>query len=163
MSAQLIIETMKKLVVLHETFHELADERTKLLTKGDISQLRALMQKEAVSLKQLQRLEQERIRLVQFFIQSKGLVTEGGTISELLSHVSDSEKEELQSLQNNLIKLIKRLKEKNDLNQQMIQDSLRFVNLSLDVLQPEADSGNYMRPDKEDDQPTGRSLFDSKA
>lgn len=154
---------MKKLVQVHRTFNDLAEEKTVSLTKGDISHLRSLLQKESAILKQLQQLEQERARLVRFFINGKGLVTEGGTLNELIPHVTNEEKEELVSLQKDLIEQIEILKKKNELNQQLIQDSLRFVNLSLDVLQPELDTGNYGRPNKDDDEPMGRSLFDSKA
>uniref|UniRef100_A0A1S2L917 Flagellar protein FlgN n=2 Tax=Anaerobacillus isosaccharinicus TaxID=1532552 RepID=A0A1S2L917_9BACI len=163
MSAQLIIVCMKKLVQVHRTFNDLAEEKTVSLTKGDISHLRSLLQKESAILKQLQQLEQERARLVRFFINGKGLVTEGGTLNELIPHVTNEEKEELVSLQKDLIEQIEILKKKNELNQQLIQDSLRFVNLSLDVLQPELDTGNYGRPNTDDDEPMGRSLFDSKA
>lgn len=154
---------MKKLVQSHEAVHELADEKTTCLTKGDISHLKSIMQKEAVLVKQLQRLEQERHRLVQFFIRSKGLVTETGTLTELLPQFDEDEKKTLVSLQTHLVEQITSLKEKNELNQQLIQDSLRFVNLSLDMIHPEKDTGNYGRPDKDDDEPQGRSLFDSKA
>lgn len=155
---------MKKLIEIHQTFFEIAKEKTECLKKGDIAHLRSLMQKEVVQLKQLERVEQERIRLVQFFTQGKGLVTETGTLTELLPYVSDTEKEELVSLQKSLTEQINQLKQENELNQQLIQDSLRFVNLSLDVLKPEAETGNYGRPDKEiEGDIQARSLFDSKA
>lgn len=163
MSTELLSACIKKLINIHQTFNQLAEEKTGCLTKGDIAHLKLLMQKESVQLKQLQRVEQERVRLVQFFMKNKGLVTEVGTLAEILPHVSDGEKEELVSLQEQIFQQIQILKQKNQLNQQLIEDSLRFVNLSLDVLQPELDTGNYQRPDQDDDQPLGRSLFDSKA
>lgn len=155
---------MEKFVQIHQTFNQLANEKTDCLKKGDISHLRSLMQKESAQLKLLQKGEQERIRLVQFFMHGKGLVTEGGTITELLPHLKEAEREELISLQKKLIEEITKLKQQNELNQQLIQDSLRFVNLSLDMIQPDIDTGNYGRSSKEDDEPIhGRSLFDSKA
>lgn len=163
MSTKLIIDNMKKLVEVHEQLHDFAKEKTASITKGDISHLKSLIQKEAASVKQLERLENERQRLVHFYIQGKGLVTESGTLSELLTHIEDDDREELQQMQKNLVELISDLKKVNELNQQLIEDSLRFVNLSLDVLQPEPETGNYGRPDKEKDQPYGRSIFDSKA
>lgn len=163
MSTELLTACIKKLIKIHQTFNELAEEKTECLTKGDIAQLKSLMQKEAAQLKQLQRVEQERLKLVQFFMESKGLVTEVGTLAEILAHVSDGEKEALVSLQEQIVLQIQTLKQKNQLNQQLIEDSLRFVNLSLDVLQPELETGNYQRPDQGDDEPLGRSLFDSKA
>jgi flagellar biosynthesis/type III secretory pathway chaperone len=163
MSSELLTACMKKLVKIHQTFNELAEEKTVSLTKGDIAHLKSIMQKETVQIKQLQRVEQERIRLVQFFIQTKGLVTEVGTLAEILHHVNDGEKDVLVSLQEQIVQQIGILKEKNKLNEQLIEDSLRFVNLSLDVIQPEHETGNYGRPDKANDEPQGRSLFDSKA
>jgi flagellar biosynthesis/type III secretory pathway chaperone len=163
MSAQQIIECMKKLGQVHTTFNQLAEEKTEALKKGDISHLRSLLQKESAYLKQLQQLEQERVRLVRFFITGKGLASEGGTITELLLHVTEEEKNQLISLQKELIEEIEKLKMQNELNQQLIQDSLRFVNLSLDVIQPQSDTGNYQRTTNDDDEQLGRSLFDTKA
>lgn len=154
---------MEKLVQTHCQFNELAQEKSEALTKGDISHLRTLLQKESALLKQLQQQEQERLRLVRMFMNGKGLVTEGGTISELLPHICEEEEKQLVSLQQVLLKEIEKLKIQNELNQKLIQDSLRFVNLSLDVLQPEVDTGNYGRTNQEDDEPHGRSLFDSRA
>ncbi len=163
MSAQLIIECMQKLVQVHHTFNQLAAEKTQSLLKGDISHLRSILHKESASLKQLQQRELERRRLVRIFFNSKGFVTENGTITELLPHLSGVEKEELLSLQKNLMEEIEQLKQKNELNQQLLQDSLRFVNLSLDIIQPEFDSGTYSKSNMDADEPQGRSLFDSKA
>ncbi|MCT8140145.1 flagellar protein FlgN [Anaerobacillus sp. CMMVII] len=163
MSAQLIIECLKKLDQVHQSFHELAKEKTNVIIKGDISHFRMILQKETSQLKKLQQLEQERSRLVRYFLNGKGLAIESGTITELLPYISDMEKKELLELQKRLVAEIQSLKQTNDLNQQLIQDSLRFVNLSLDVLQPELETGNYNRVKNNESEPLGRSLFDSKA
>ena len=164
MSAELIIQSLKKLVESHKMFISLSDEKKDCLMQEDIGQLKQVMLKESALLKKMQSQEQERMRLVQFFGRSKGLVTENGTLSELLPLVSEQQQEELLLLQKKLTKLINELKEKNDLNKQLIEKSLRFVNLSLDVMQPQHETGNYGRQrDEDNDLGEGRSLFDSKA
>ncbi|RXJ02287.1 flagellar protein FlgN [Anaerobacillus alkaliphilus] len=162
-SAQGIVTAMEKLVQVHEILDKLAGEKTEAIKKGDISHLQSLLQKEVVQVKLLQQLEQERVRHVRSYQREKGFVTENGTLTELLSYVTAEEKHLLATLQQRLLDVIKSLKEKNDLNQKLIHDSLRFVNLSLDMIKPQAETGNYGRPNKEDDEPEGRSLFDSKA
>ncbi len=162
-SAQEILTAMEKLVQVHEILNELASEKTEAIKKGDISHLQSLLQKEVVQVKLLQQLEQERVRYVRSYQREKGFVTENGTLTELLSYVTAEEKNSLESFQQKLIEVIESLKEKNELNQKLIRDSLRFVNLSLDMIKPQAETGNYGRNNKEDDEPEGRSLFDSKA
>ncbi len=55
-----------------------------------------------------------------------------------------------------------KLKEQNELNQQLLITSLQFVNLSLDLLRPQDRNYNY---DKTNQEPPKKmkSMFDSKA
>jgi hypothetical protein len=58
--------------------------------------------------------------------------------------------------------VITELKERNQLNQQLIHQSLQFVHLTLDMLAPQPASINY-GPPQQNAAPKRPSMFDSKA
>ncbi|MBU8905986.1 flagellar protein FlgN [Desertibacillus haloalkaliphilus] len=159
-----IIDVIAKLVKAHQSLNELAKQKTEVLKKGDMPALDKISQQEMAHVQQLQKLEQDRLDFVDRYVKQKGLMTEGVTMDILLEHVPVNERVILKKLQDVLVAEVDTLKQQNELNQQLIEDSLRFVNLSLDLVMPEPDEVNYQRPTTSEPEPQyGRSLFDSKA
>ncbi len=164
MSAKEIIAVIAEMIKLHKTFNELAIEKTDIIKKSDIKALDMLIKKEGALIHQLNQLEQKRMSVVEAFLNRKGLVTEGVTMEQVIEMAPKEEQPILTKLQRALMSEIDRLKKNNEQNQQLIEDSLRFVNLSLDLLAPEPEEINYQRPaQKNYDSDTKRSIFDSKA
>ena len=60
-----------------------------------------------------------------------------------------------------LTKAITQLKQQEQLNQALIQQSMQFVQLSLDILNPTIQTMNYGK--NREDAGSKRSVFDSKA
>ncbi|WP_183163858.1 flagellar protein FlgN [Alteribacter keqinensis] len=154
---------LKELTQLHQLFNELAKEKTEAVRKGQIEDLEKIMKQETACIHQLKKLEEKRQRATSVWLETQGLVKENVTVEEIIPYLDDEEQKELTLWQTRLLEQITMWKEQNDLNEQLIEESLRFVNMSLDVFQPNR-SENYSRPD------TGhshteerRSIFDSKA
>ena len=159
-----LTEALKELVKVHIALNDLAKQKTDCVIKGDISNLNSFIQKEAVHIKQLQVLETARIRAVSQLAREEGFFMERGTIQEILPYLKEDQKKAVELLQKQLLEEVIKLKYENDLNRQLIEDSLRFVNLSLDMMQPEEDSGNYTRSTSDNEHAVaGRPIFDSKA
>lgn len=164
MSITKLTETLEQLLLVHERLNDLAKQKTESLTKGDVSDLKIFIQKETALIKQLQVFEKDRLKIVHQLAIAGGFNIRSGTIAEILPHLDLSEKEGVELLQKQLIESITILKQQNELNQQLIEESMRFVNMSLDMIQPEQESGNYERPTTTNNEHNpGRSLFDSKA
>lgn len=75
--------------------------------------------------------------------------------------VDEQSREGLEKTAVALTNVITRLKEQKQLNQALIQQSMQFVELSLDMLSPSIRNMNY--GEKKSSGPKGRSVFDSKA
>ncbi|MEB1806673.1 MAG: flagellar protein FlgN [Bacillaceae bacterium] len=164
MSAKAVIAVLADLIKLHKTFNEIAQEKTEVVRKSDIPALDVLIKKEGALIHQLRKLEQDRLFVVEEFLKGKGLVTEGVTMDQLIELVPKEEHPILTKLHRALMSEIDTLKKSNELNQQLIEDSLRFVNLSLDLMAPEPDEITYQRPSQKNyDSEKKRSMFDSKA
>ncbi|HEU5139259.1 MAG TPA: flagellar protein FlgN [Bacillales bacterium] len=164
MSAEPMIETMEALVSVHKTLNEHAKEKTRVLKEGDIKALEALMKKEEAAAAKLKELEDTRIRRVDEFLSEKEIIGEDVSMSQLLKFTNPEEERELLEVQSRLMDEIVQLKQQNALNQELIEQSLKFVDMSLHLFQPNKEPANYRHPDqaKSPGQP-GRSLFDSQA
>ncbi|MDE5414041.1 flagellar protein FlgN [Alkalihalobacterium chitinilyticum] len=164
MSAKAVIAVLADLTKLHKTFNEIAREKTDVIQKNDMPALDVLIKKEGALIHQLRKLEQDRMIVVEEYLKSKGLVTEGVTMDQLLELAPKEEQPILTKIHRALMSEIDKLKQNNELNQQLIEDSLRFVNLSLDLMAPEPDDVTYQRPmQKNYEAGSSRSIFDSKA
>ncbi|WP_062237760.1 flagellar protein FlgN [Fictibacillus sp. FJAT-27399] len=143
---------LNKLLDVHRELNSIAEQKTTILKTGDVKALDALMLKENEHVKTLMELEEMR----------NG--TSALTMSELIEQAVPSEKEQLEALQYELSKEYMLLKERNELNQQLIHQSLQFVNMSLNMFMPEPEKVTYSRPQAKEYAGAGSfSLFDSKA
>ena len=166
MSVKAITELLESLAMIHHELNQAAGQKVELIKKGDMPALEELVRAEAKLARKAQATEAMREKVVRTFLVSKGRVTENATLAEIKEWATAEEREQLDALQQRLLTEIHALKRQNELNQQLIEESLRFVNLSLDLMVPYQEDISYKRPNEHnEDQPydTGRSLFDSKA
>lgn len=157
MTLQPVIVIMEKLLALHEGLLQLAVKKTDIVKSGDAKELQQLTKEENKFVKAIGQLEQERQAL------TVNLGT-GATISELIEKATDLEADKLLQLKNKLTDIIKQLQEQNELNDGLLQQSLQFVQVTLNSINPEPTSVTYegAATGKKPAAPT-RSMFDSKA
>lgn len=164
MSADRMIEVIQELLSVHLALNHQAKEKTDYLKDGDIEGLEALIKKEETTVSRLEELEKRRIHEVNEFLSKKGIPAGDLTISELLKFVDPQEQLELLELQHSLLKETTTLKQRNALNQELIEQSLQFINVSLNLFDPYEETANYRHPDQmKEPERRRRSLFDSKA
>lgn len=161
MSAQSLIETLEKLLELHYGLHKTALEKTEAIRQNDMQALTKLLREEQKLITSIQISDQKRQKEAAIMMNNQ----KNATVSEVILSTTGEDKEQLERLQDNLTNVIADLKETNTLNQQLLQYSLQFVNMSLDILAPESELPNYTKTQNEGfEQPGGgRSIFDSKA
>jgi hypothetical protein len=98
------------------------------------------------------------------FLQSHSILIDQPTLRDCLKHVEEQERQILTILQSQLVEKVSRVKKQNDLNQQLLEQSLAFVQMSIDLLTPDIETYNYERPNRNQSyEQHGRSLFDSNA
>ncbi|HZH62647.1 MAG TPA: flagellar protein FlgN [Metabacillus sp.] len=153
-----LFDCLRKIVKLQKSLYQIALKKTDILKADDVEALGQLMKEEIKHIKAIEIIDKEREQL-----QSQ-LSSGEMTISELLQSSLIKNKEGLQNLQLKLVEQTQKLKELNELNQQLLQQSLNFINLNLDILLGQQESNNYTDdPSSSQDEGTSRSLFDSRA
>jgi len=166
MTINQIAEILERFIEIHTMLIELAKEKTPVLVSNQIEGLNAILSKERKLVSELNALDAKRVQLTGDYLIARGYVPDPRVnISDLirLTFKAD-EKLMLQALQERLLNSIAELRLANELNQQLIEQSLEFIDYSLDLLiEPPGEDMIYQNPN----QPTGKStttlMFDSRA
>ena len=161
MSIASVKEQLEKLITLQKSLNKIAEQKTDIIKAGDIDALTAILKDEQKHLQAAKQLEARLMQVVQNEVTSKDTPVQ---LSDLIEISQGTEKEIIEDLRGKLVNELTRLKARNELNQELLQQSLQFINLNLDLLLPTIDSFNYDRRDQQDEPgPSNRSIFDTKA
>src|SRR5690242_7605706 len=139
MSAERLISTMERLLKLHNSLYEIAQKKTEIVKKGDIDALNQTLKNEQAHLAAINHLENERKKIASTMVPG----TETPTVEDCLAAIEGPSGKRLELLRGEMLDIISQLRKRNDLNQQLIYQSLQFVNLSLSLLTPQQDEYNY--------------------
>ena len=159
MSAETLVSIMDKMLKLHKSLYELAVKKTDLVKKGDTAALDMLLKDEQTHLAAINKLEQERLAVSKKILPA----TEQPSLLEI-AEASGLEKDQLLQIRDELVGVISEIKTRNELNQQLIHQSLQFINFSKSLVMPQEKDFNYGPPagqKKQAGQSTG--MFNSKA
>ncbi|MGG3449212.1 flagellar protein FlgN [Domibacillus aminovorans] len=145
----MLVDTLEKQLALHKSLLQLAQLKTDAVKKGDMDELNRIVREEQKHVGAITILEKRRAS------------ESDETVSELLPSLPQEEQVRAEAVRDELIDVLSQLKEVNELNVQLVEQSLQFVHLQLDLLAP-ADSGTYAA-DGDNEGPASGPLFDSKA
>ncbi|PKG22084.1 flagellar protein FlgN [Niallia nealsonii] len=146
MSELLLIDILEKMVKLHKSLHAIAGNKTEVIKKGDIEPLQQIMKDEQAHIMSIQKLETARQNVV------KQIAPEllQPSLTDCIQRLNQEEAAKVSGSAEHLKQIIMDLKETNTLNQQLLIQSLQFVNVSLNALKPTNRSINYGKPLKGD-------------
>lgn len=161
MAAEQIISSMDKLVKLHRSLNSLAEKKRAVIKENDTEALARLLIEEQRHIKAIGQTDKERMKAAEQLLAAKGAPS--GTAAELEAWLTPQEVQDLQAKRDELMAEMMKLKEENDLNQQLLRQSLQFISVSLDLFRPGMENFNYEKPAGVTAAPGGKSLFNTKA
>lgn len=166
MTIQPLVHALQVLNELHLEMIEVAVQKKQAIIEGNVEQLVQIMNQESRMLKRIELAEGKRIELCNEFLKSKGIKTALNlTITELIRLVFDpEEKSKLQQAQQQLSSSLTEIKELNHLNQQLIQQSLSFLEFSMELYGGRQDQeATYQHPSDKSAGVQRSGLFDTRA
>lgn len=164
MSAAPIIADLTKLLVLQEDLYDKCKKKTEVIKVGDVEGLKSLLTKERKLMTSIASVQKDFLHQSQKFLHHHGIAIEAPKLSDCLQKANDEERQALTTLQTRIVNKAEQVKKQNELNQQLLKQSLAFVQMSLDLLTPDISSYNYERTGQtQSHEQPGRSLFDSNA
>lgn len=162
LSLQTFGKSLQQLVLLHESLLSISEQKTIAIKADDIEKLQPLLVKER---KHVQALEQEEINRqkdVRNWFAENNFRSEDQTITSMLELITDKEQQaRIAEITMQLTKVVTNVKRQEQLNHALIQQSLQFVELSLNLLNPSINNLNY--GSKKETESVKRSVFDSRA
>lgn len=166
---ELLIKTLEETYEAHKQLMELTTQKRTVLIEGNVEQLSQIVHQESQLIKHIGKLEEERLFQVKELLQRKGVSTDQPmTMQQIIQTLSTSEeKKQLEALFKDLSDLLGKMSEQNSLNMRLTQDSLNYVNQSLELYTETAKTNvNYEKPKqaggKTKQQPR-QGFFDTKA
>lgn len=163
MSINQIIKTLDNLEAIHEALIGLSKEKTEVVKEGSVEKLQSLLIKEREQIRMLEKAEKNRQESVEAWFWEKELPLTDTTLTHMLEIVSDEdEKQVLTAVTTTLSELITTLKQQEQLNKSLLNQSIKFVQLSLDMMNPSLKNMNYGN-NKQESASMKRSIFDSQA
>lgn len=166
MSVQNVIDVLHQTDEMYRKIIELGKEKQQAIMDNDIALLTKLMNQEARLLKQTEELDELREQAALQFLQENGIRSQLKlTITEMTRLVFDvTEKQQLLAAQAQLSDTLRELKRLNGINKELVEQSLTFIDYSLNlfVSEPEDDM-MYRDPSKQHAAQKPRSFFDTRA
>ncbi|ERN51974.1 flagellar protein FlgN [Alkalihalophilus marmarensis] len=165
MSAQLVIQALAELLKLHQELNKKALQKPGAIKANDMNALSQVVREETKLIRAVQAADAKRARAAGELMRHKGEGREDATVQTLLTYTEGEDRLMIERLQQALLKEVSRLSEQNEQNKELIEESLRFVNLSLDLMVPQSEDVHYQHPTDKQEQTElySRSAFDSKA
>lgn len=166
MPVQRLIALLEKLTEVHEELAGLADLKRDALVRNASDEVSAVTNKETKLARVIEEQVREQADATNAFFRAKGFTpTRAVNVTELSRMVTDpAEKEALIAARDRLVAAIAALKEKNELNQQLIEQSLAYINYSIDLVVGPDEEPVYQNP-KANRYSSGKGAgyFDSRA
>ncbi|WP_431804171.1 flagellar protein FlgN [Halobacillus andaensis] len=157
-----IIDYLERLKQLHESLLALSKRKTEALKTNDIDGLRSCLNQERKHISAIETLEKKRSAAVKEWAANEAdYEGENPTISEIIEWVDWAERQQLKEVYDAFILVLAELKQQEVLNGDLTRQSLQFVNMSLDLLQPTIENVNYGGTSRTNG--PKRSVFDSQA
>ncbi|WP_080843986.1 flagellar protein FlgN [Cytobacillus gottheilii] len=159
MSATALITAMENLLKLHKSLNELAIKKTDIIKAGDMPALDQMLKDEQSHVAAIEKMEQLRQAACSKVVQQQ----EKPTLEDCLPFLEEDIKSKALTLKDSLVTEVEALQERNQLNQQLIYQSLQFVNMSMSLLQPQSmQNFNYTNPKSNQSKPQ-KGMFNSRA
>lgn len=166
MSLPVLFEVMEQMIVHHDALLGLSEQKVDVLVGNKVDELNRIVHKEAQLVRQLADCENRRMDAVNQFLISKGFrPTPHITMNEVIKLIFRQEdKETAQRLQKSLLTRVDKLKLLNEKNNQLIEQSLAFIEYSLDlVIGPPEDDTIYQNPALRNAGQKRNGYFDTRA
>ena len=164
-SLTLLISVLKKIILTYRALFTIADQKKAAIIANAIDEVNKFSIQETKMLKPLPEMEKEVRQLLTAIQRDLGFRPKMKmSLDELITLLVDPEQKTLlKETSDELVSISNKLKVANELNYQLVQQSIEYVNFSLDVLVgPEEEEYTYKRPMQQQEQSKRSGIYDKK-
>lgn len=129
-----LLDILDRQAAIYKDILELSKNKTDIIIKGKVSELDNITKLEQSFIIEMGKLEDSREKIINDLSADIKLNASEINITELLKHVDNSQAERLEAYKENLLGTINEIKDLNDLNSKLIQNSIDYINFSINIL-----------------------------
>jgi flagellar biosynthesis/type III secretory pathway chaperone len=118
----------------YRTLYDMADNKKEVIIKGDVPSLQEIAMKEHDLAGHILRLEKKRKALIKDICTVTNKKEALMTVSKLVDILPKQESVKLKAVADDLEAVLKKFKRINDTNKQLIQQSLDYINFTVNVV-----------------------------
>ncbi len=132
-----ILDVLEETTGCYDDLLQLADNKKDVIIKGDVPSLQTLTDHEQGVAGRLLRLEKKRMQLIQDVCLVTNRENSSMTIHQLIELLTGQEEEQakLRDVSNRMMTVVEQVRVKNDLNKELLKESLEFVNFTMNAIQ----------------------------
>lgn len=162
LSVDSLLNILDELIDLHDEMLENSKFKTTALKEGEVDALQKTLLKEQKLVRLLESAEQKRISETELWFAKNKVMAEEKTVTNMLTSLNNElERERLAEAITRLTNAITNLKAQEQLNHSLLQQSLQFIQFSLNMVNPSIENFNYGTNNNSITHK--KSIFDSKA
>jgi hypothetical protein len=156
-----LILALKKEQEIYDEVIALSKDKQLAIVNNDLTLLQTIMKKEKTYSISLVKLEEIRSKMLSQLVKDYDLV-EINNLSDLYPFMSDQEVRKVENIRTRLVNTVKILGQKNDLNRQLLEQSIDQIQFDLNLI-TQVGEGNVNYEDNASDMDVERrSIFDRK-
>ncbi len=157
-----LLEIMEKECQIYKELALIEQKKNKIIIDNDVRALEAITTKEQGFVKTIVNLESLRAQVIDGFCQFKG-IDQIDNIDQIFRYINPLEGKQLKERKQKLIDVVNNLMEVNDLNSKLLEQSLEYIDYSMEVARSfsEKEAG-YSEDSKDRTVKVDKSIFDAK-
>ena len=158
-----LIDVIEKESKIYEDILEISKNKTDIIVKGKVKELESITELEQSLIVQIGKLEAVREDLVNKICSNIGKDSSSNmTITELIGYIEAPQAEMLSSYKDNMISVLKEIKDINDINAKLIKSSIDFIDFSINIMSNVNSDGNNYSDNGQINDSEKKTYFDVK-
>lgn len=139
---QTLIKVLEYENRMYKELIEISSQKTDVVIQGNIEVLKQLIEKEQQLVAETKKLEQAREQILTQLSNAFGITPEEITLQDLIEHLDQEDKKAFNLVREKLQKTVIQLQYKNNLNQKLLENSLEYVQFSMNLITESGIQGN---------------------
>lgn len=156
-----LILTLTKEQEIYQILLDMAEEKKQVIVENKVKELDKITAKEQGMAMSLVKLENLRGRIVDELMREMD-ISGIDTISQLANHLAPDERMRINAVKNQLLGVVESLKDLNELNSQLIEQSLRYIDFNLSLMSGLDEENKYSKAATTAQGKQRKNLFDVK-
>ncbi|MCH4889301.1 flagellar protein FlgN [Acidaminobacter sp. JC074] len=156
-----LILALRKEQEIYDEIILLAKEKQAAIVNNNLTEIQRIMEKEKTYSISLVKLEQIRAKMLSGLVKEYNLV-EINALTDLYPFMSDHEVRNIDGIRTKLVNTVKILSQKNDLNRQLLEQSIEQIQFDLNLMTTVGEGNVNYEHDANDMDVERKSIFDRK-